>query len=483
MESKGLNRREFIKLAGAGAAFCLAAPGLGPLPAAPQGSPLVSPGCRRSKVKVARLFMAKPGSPWPKPTLDLEKEVAFYKDEFARLKEDFADIDFSIDELVTKPDRAAVLRERLQGADGVLVIQLNIETGDILKELLLAGRPTVLFARPYSGHEWSGFGALRRDPLGAKLECLLTSDTQALCLAVRPFRALHHLREARIINLSMADFSGYAGKMKAKFGTEIRPVSLGRLEALYGDVSDRDAREETERWLGEAVQLVEPSREDVFKSCKLALAFERLLDEEDATVLTVDCYGTMWDKTIKLPAYPCLGFARLNNLGLGGVCESDLRCAMTHIIFQGLTGRPAFVSDPTVDESRSSIILAHCLGTPKMAGPSKPAAPYRIRTVMERQEGVVPQVEMRAGERVTQAILVGDNLIRYFTGTIIAAPFGLEADRGCRTKIEVKIDGDITRLWQHWTEGLHRQTVYGDIRKELGLFARFAGIRLEDEAV
>jgi hypothetical protein len=101
---------------------------------------------------------------------------------------------------------------------------------------------------------------------------------------------------------------------------------------------------------------------------------------------------------------------------------------------------------------------------------------------MERQEGVVPQVEMRVGERVTQAMLVRMDTIRYFTGTIIGAPVGLEADRGCRTKIEVKVDGDITRLWQNWSAGLHRQTVYGDIRKELAYFARFKEINLIDEA-
>jgi hypothetical protein len=118
-----------------------------------------------------------------------------------------------------------------------------------------------------------------------------------------------------------------------------------------------------------------------------------------------------------------------------------------------------------------------------MDGPAGPAAPYKIRTVMERQEGVVPQVEMRVGQKVTQAILIGMDTIRYFTGTIIEAPVGLEDDRGCRTKINVKVDGDINRLWQNWTAGLHRQTVYGDITKELGFLARFKEIKLIAEAV
>jgi len=224
--------------------------------------------------------------------------------------------------------------------------------------------------------------------------------------------------------------------------------------------------------------VVEPSREEIFRSCKLALAFERLLADEDATVLTVDCYGTMWDKTIKLPAYPCLGFSRLNSIGLGGICESDLRSAMTHIIFQGLVGRPGFISDPTVDQSTNSIILAHCMGSVKMAGPNTPDMPYQIRTVMERQEGVTPQVFMPKGQRATQALLVDANTIIYFTGEIIDAP---DVPRGCRTKITVRVDGDVEKLWRNWSHGLHRSTVLGDIVKDLERFCRLAKIKLVNE--
>ena len=228
--------------------------------------------------------------------------------------------------------------------------------------------------------------------------------------------------------------------------------------------------------------VIEPSPQDIYKSCRLALAFENMLAEENATVLTVDCYGTMWDKTIKLPGYPCVGFCRLNDMGLGGICESDLRCAMTHIILQGLTGNPAFISDPTVDESTGSIILAHCMGSRKMDGPTGPASPYKLRSVMERQEGVTAQSEMRRGQKVTQAILIGTDQILYFTGEIIDAPVGVEVDRGCRTKITVKVDGDITTLWKNWSNGLHRQTVYGNVVKELGQFCRYTGIKMVDEA-
>ncbi len=479
--SDQVNRREFLQITAGGVA-CWAGAGFFASGARAAGSQLISPGCRRSKVQVARIYMGTAGGLWPKPKLSFQDEIRVYEAQFAQFGAEMADVDFVVDEIVTSADAVNRIKPRLQNVDGILVIHLSMGTGAILNEILSAGKPTALFALPYSGHEWVGFGGLQKQPIGAKLECFLTSDYSQLATAIRPFRAIHHAREAKILNVTTRSFQDYADRMKAKFGTEMKQVDLDTVVQAYEAIDDRDAEAETERWMKGAQDVIEPSRKEVFKSCKLALAFENMLAAEDATVLTVDCYGTMWDKTIKLPAYPCIGFCRLNDLGLGGICESDLRCAMTHIILQGLTGKPGFISDPTVDESTGSIILAHCLGSSRMDGPSGPQAPYKIRNVMERQEGVTPQVEMRIGQPVTQAILVGDDTMLQFTGQIIDAPVGVEHDRGCRTKITVKVDGDITTLWKNWSQGLHRQTVYGNIRKELGQFCRYTGIKLIDEA-
>jgi hypothetical protein len=480
-----INRRDFLKISAAGGAMCLAGPKLFSGGTGQMSSKLVSPGCRGTKVKVAKIYIGLPNPHWPKPTLDLEKEIQFYEARFAECKKELSDVDFVVNRLVSSPEQVERIKDNLKDVEGILAIHLTIWIGRILDALLEQGKPTVVFAAPYSGHEWVGYGNTLRQDKGARMECMLTSDYSQLERAIRPFRAIHHLREAKILNLTTNDFGEYADKAKKKFGTEILRIELERVLRAYEAVGEVEAQAETIRCIKEAEKVVEPSKEEIFRSCKLALAFERLLDEEEATVLTVDCYGTMWDKTIKLPAYPCVGFGRLNNMGLGGICESDLRSAMTHILFQGLTGRPGFVSDPTVDEGKSSIILAHCLGTPKMDGPEKPAHPYKLRSIMERREGAVPQVEMRVGQKVTQALLVDPelSLIHYFTGEIVDTPVGLENDRGCRTKIAVKVDGDLSKLWRNWSYGLHRQTVYGDITKELQFFCKFKDIKLVNEAI
>ncbi len=475
-----LNRRDFLTrsaLLTSGCALCLGTSGLWAAEAKPTVPGLVSPGCRRSKVRVAKLYLGRPKAHWPTPNMDLEAEHQRYETQFSRMKSDFADVDFIVNELVTEPAQLAKFKDSLKQVDGILVIHLSMGISESLKEILAANQPTVLFAAPYSGHEWSGFGALRQQASGAKLECLLTSDLTQLATAVRPFRALHHLREAKILNVTSRALPGqYVSAVATKFGTEIKAVDRARMLSVYESISDSDTEAETKRLIRHAQKVVEPPREEIFRSCKLALAFEKLLAEEDATVITVDCYGTMYRQ---LPAFPCVGFVRLNGMGLGGICESDLTSAMTFTVLQGLSGRPGFISDPTMDESKQAIILAHCLGSIKMDGPGGPSAPYRLRTIMERQEGCVPQVFMRKGQKVTQAWLIGTDQLLYFTGDIIEAP---DVERGCRTKITVKVDGDCQKLWQNWSHGLHRLTVYGDLIPDLKRFCRFTGITMTNEA-
>ncbi|MGQ9591241.1 MAG: hypothetical protein ACUVYA_13225 [Planctomycetota bacterium] len=467
-------RREFLGAAAAGAFGAACAFGRSPAYA---GLPIVSPGCRRTKVRVARLYLGVPGAHWPTPKMDLAEERRRYDAEFAKRAKDFADVEFAVDELLTNAEGVKKIADRLKDVDGILAIHLSMGIMGTLREILAAGKPTVLYAAPYSGHEWASFGSLRRDPIAAKLECLLTSDPEGLAVAIRPFRAIHHLREAKILNVTAHEMpADYLKAVREKFGTEIVRVPRERALAAYESVPVPDAEVEAKRWIDGAEKVVEPDRDEIVRSARLALAFEKLLADEDATVITVDCYGSMYRQ---LPAFPCIGFTRLNDMGLGGICESDLRSAMTHIVFQGLAGRPGFVSDPTVDESKKSIILAHCLGSRKMDGPQGEAAPYKLRSIMERQEGAVAQVRMRVGQKVTQALLTGTDLMVYFTGTVVEAP---DHERGCRTKISVRVDGDIEFLWQNWSHGLHRQTCYGDIVADLRRFARFMDIRLVDEA-
>ena len=472
-----LKRRQFLQASLAGAALYTGSGLLFAASAETKGSALISPGARRSKVRVAKVYLGIPKALWPTPKMDVNEEFKAYEAEFEKRAKDFADVEFPVCELVTTPEQAKEVAAKLADVDGVLAIHLSMGVMAMLGPILDAKKPTVLFAAPYSGHEWTGFGGLMREPEGALLDCILSSDFDQLAAAVRPFRAIHHLREAKILDVTADDVSpDYVKAIKEKFGTEIKTVGRDRMLAAYEAVDVAAAQAEAKRWMQAATKVVEPSTEEIVNSCRLALAFEQLMNEEDATAITVDCYGSMYRK---LPAFPCIGFTRLNDMGFAGVCESDLMSAMTFILLQALSGRPGFVSDPTLDESKPGIILAHCLGSTKMCGPEGEASPYRIRCIMERQEGAVTQVFMPINQKTTQAKLIGTDLMLYFTGDVIEAP---DTDRGCRTKITVKVDGDLDYLWQNWSNSLHRVTCYGDLTNDLKRFCKFKQIKLVDEA-
>lgn len=471
-----LKRRSFIQVSTLGIMVFLDSLGSESNTSYAKTPTLISPGCRTSKVKIAKLYLGKANALWPTPTLDIHQEMQMYEDRFAAMREQFSDIEFVTNALVTSVEQVQEAASKIEQADGILIVHLSMGIHNELNRILEFQKPTVLFAAPYSGHEWASFGELMKRKEGALLDCILSADYKQLAEGIRPLRAIHHLREAKILNVTERDLpEPFVQAILDKFGTRIVKINRQRTMEAYDSIPDPDAKAEAKRWIEEAVRVVEPPEDEIFRSCKLALAFEKLMNEEAASVITADCYGTMYHN---LPAFPCIGFVRLNDMGLGGICESDLRCAMTHIIMQSLSGKPGFISDPTFDTATNSAILAHCLGSTKMDGPDGARAPYQLRTIMERQEGAVPQVRMRIGQPVTQAILAEPDSLLYFTGNIIETP---EGERGCRTKITVKVDGDAERLWKNWTHGLHRVTCYGDITSDLKRLCRFKQIEMIDE--
>ena len=152
---RGLNRRTFLQrslvLTG-GCAFCLHAGNLVAVPSTTTTTTtLISPSCRRSKVKVAKLYLGVPKAHWPTPNMDLEGERQRYEAAFGEMKKDFADVDFVVNQLVTKREELPGVFGKLQEADGILLIHLSMGVSGIIREILTAKRPTVLFAAPYSG--------------------------------------------------------------------------------------------------------------------------------------------------------------------------------------------------------------------------------------------------------------------------------------------------------------------------------------------
>jgi L-fucose isomerase-like protein len=463
--SDGISRRVFLEGAAAGAASLSMLGAMAERAAAENVAPAPA------KVRIGKVYFGKPRPGWPMASVDVEAERKRMEAELTRLQPALADVEFIDCGLVANEADLARAKEKLQGADGILFLQLTMGSGKIIQGLVETNVPMVVFAEPFSGHEWTTIATLQRK--GKLIDCWATSKFDDVVPAIRPFRAIRRLKDAKVLHVSNVPADpAYVKKIKEKFGTEIQSLKLADLEAAYKAVDQKAAEAEAQRWVQAAEKVVEPTPEDVLKAARMALAVVEMVRAEQAAVITINCLG------MGLPdlnmGYPCLGFCRLNDVGLGGICEADLKSTMTHLIFSYLVGRPGFVTDPCFDYSNNTILHAHCVSATKMLGPDGPTHPYFIRSHLEDNRSTVLQVKLPVGQKVSMAKLIGNDLMLFSTGDAIDSPL---VDRGCRTKLTVRVEHP-EKFMEGWTCGLHRVIFYGDHTRDLERFCRFAGVRL-----
>ncbi len=471
---EGMTRRQFLGATAAGALGMAAGSRLFRADAASQGS---LPYWTASKTRVGKVYVGGRGG-WPSPTIDPKDDIKWIESELAKLQPHFADIEFVDGGHVMNPSEMAAVKEKFRDVDGILLIPLSMFIGGYIKDILSLDIPTVFFTLPYMGHDWITMAPLYKQ--GKKVELLATSDFNDLVLAMRSFRAIHHLKRAKILSFRNGDPvpEDYVKGIKERFGVEIKSMPREHLIEAYNAVDEKLAEAEAERWTKEAEKIVEPTADDILKGSRMYFAMRKILEEENARLITIRyCMG--------IPglagAYPCLGFSRLNGEGLGGICEGDLPSSVTYLIFMYLTPqrKPGFVTDPIIDTSNNTVIHAHCTSAIKMDGADGEQCPYIIRCQQEGQRGACLQVKMRVGQEITMAKLVGDDTMLISPGKITEIP---DVDRACRTKCITKVE-DARKIADNWYYGLHRVIFYGDHVADIERLSRFLGFKVIHEGV
>jgi hypothetical protein len=410
---------------------------------------------KRRPTRIRKVYLAKPVPTWPKPSLDVAAEVKRIDGILAGMSDRMDGIQLEGRDLYRVPEEVPESAQALGNPDGLLVFNLTSTVGQHLQRLTSTGLPTVLFSQPYSGHDWSAVAPLQK--AGQRIICLASSDFRGIPDTLRLVRTIHLMRQTRIVHLSTGPYgSERTAQIREKLGPTVVSITPDRFDAAYRAVSEQAARAEAQEWARGAVKVIEPSEADLIASGRLYLALRAIMAEEQAQAVTVNCLGMFKEK--RLPAYPCLAFAKLNDIGLTGVCEADIDSTLTQMIFTYAFGVPGFVSDPVVDISNNTIIHAHCVSATKMDGPGGPRAPYIVRSHLEDNKGASLQVKMRLQQVITVAKLVDLETMLISTGTIIDNP---DLDRGCRTKITTKV-ADARKVMNNYTGGLHRVIVYGD---------------------
>jgi hypothetical protein len=260
----------------------------------------------------------------------------------------------------------------------------------------------------------------------------------------------------------------------------VENVSFAEVNEAWKAADKDEARAIAERWSKTAAKVEGVSRETLEQSAAMYLAEKAVLKKHNANAISINCLGGFYGGHIH--AYPCLGFYELQNEGLVGGCECDLRSAATMVTVSALTqGRPGFISDPVIDTAKRQIIYAHCVAPNRMFGQKGQTNPYEILTHSEDRQGAAVRSILPVGYMTTTLEFAQEKKeILLHQGKAVGNDSN---DRACRTKLAVEPIGDLEKLFTEWDRwGWHRVTFYGNLKEPVYELADALGFKVTEEA-
>lgn len=485
--STRVSRRDFLAAAGG----TLLAGGLMPRPvhaAQDTGWP------KMPTIKVYVIYLGLGGA-WPKPDFDAPKEI---KDKFAPylagLQGRLGDVEFIGGDLIAnQPQATAALVPKIKQAraDAILVIHLAFGNATPFKILADTGKPVAIYSQPFSGHDWMYVPRLQQ--AGCRLILAPSRDIAEIDRLVSLLRVPVRMPQSKIIlmgNPGCAAGTAAArdfALVRKRLGPEVIQITPAEFVKIHESIDTRAAaREAQTHWISQAQEIVEPSRDEIVKSCKTYLAMKEIIRQHGAQAITVKCLGGIPIQTL---GYPCLGFSKLLDEGVIGACEADMDSTLTMLMFEYAFGLPGFISDPLIDTAKNAVIHAHCVAPTKMQGRRGARLPFSIRSHRDDNRGASLEVHMHRdiGQKVTWAKMANLDTILVATGTISEiCDFD---DRGCRTQLVTEVD-DARAMFEKWGAGvlpndmmtlLHRVLFYGDHMANLQDMCHLLGLKLLHE--
>jgi hypothetical protein len=506
----GMSRRRF--LAGCGA--CVGAAGLVAVPA-----PVATAGTDKVRIRIIYALHAvkQPGPDWPNVGFDFAPVMEHIDKELATRRPGFG----FVSSMAAGPEQAKKIldEDKSTGIDGYLVCQLNC-WNQVVQTIATSGKPVLYADFQFGGSGgflvyMSGFlrnktpnvgfvASSRIEDLAEAVKCFdivkkagsMSSFVEATarvraaqtpkpggmqCLpdpvaTISPDECIRKLKASKILAVRGTE----SGSADAILGIPVDLVSYAEVNEAWKTADKAQSAAIADRWQQEAAKIIGVSRETLETSAAMYLGMKEVLKKHDANAITINCLGGFYGGHIH--AYPCLGFHELNNEGLVGGCECDIRSTATMLMINMMTrGRPSFISDPVIDTARRQIIYAHCVAPNRMFGPQGTTNPFTILTHSEDRQGASVRSVLPVGYKVTtlQIMPQRKEILMHQGKAVDNDP----DDRACRTKLCAEPIGDIEKLFTMWDQwGWHRVTGYGDLKKPVFALADAMGWNVIEEA-
>ncbi|MDY0355441.1 MAG: hypothetical protein RBR19_06145 [Sedimentisphaerales bacterium] len=507
----GWSRRRFLA---AGCGACLGAAGIVTAPRVAHAGQ--SSGKMRIRIVYALHAPVQPGPDWPNVGFDFRPVMERITGTLTR---QCPDLQF-LASMATGPEQAQKILDDDKGAiDGYIVCQLNC-WNRVVQTLATSGKPTLYVDFQYAGS--GGFlvytaGFLRSGT--ANVGFVSSSRMEDMVKAVKCFGVVGRggspadfvAATARVRTSATPPVGDLSCKpdavrtlspaacitaMKASKILAVRDQESGPAESVSGIPMERVSFAEVneawkaadkdeslavaDRWQRNATEVIDVSRETLETSAAMYLGMKSVLKKHGANAITINCLGGFYGGHIH--AYPCLGFHELNNEGLIGACECDVRSTATMVMLTALTqGRPGYISDPVIDTAKRQIIYAHCVASNKVFGPNGATNPFAIMTHSEDRQGASVRSVLPIGYMTTTVEMEQSRKeILFHQGKAVQND---PDDRACRTKLAVEPVGDIEKLFTQWDQwSWHRVTCYGDLKEPIFALADAMGYKVVEEA-
>ena len=216
---------------------------------------------------------------------------------------------------------------------------------------------------------------------------------------------------------------------KRRWGIEYIDIPLEQVTALYDKVKDDEVGEESVELAAKALACREAQPEDLIKAMRLYKALKMIVDEHKLTALTVSCFR-LTDLT---GVTGCLALALLNDEGIVAGCEGDLQSIFTMLATHSLTGKSAFMANPSMINARTNeLVLSHCtVGLQQ-------TEQFILRSHFETNLSIGIQGILPTGD-VTLIKCGGESLDEYYltTGTLTENTNYINM---CRTQVRIRLN-------------------------------------------
>ncbi len=367
-----------------------------------------------------------------------------------------------IHDLAQADEFAASLRE--QNFDGALVVLLDRQkhAWPTAQKVSETGVSSIIFA-PVGAAFTTNVKPLARKPGVFVVSSL---DFEAVRYGLKMIKAAKQMRESRLVVLQGEEEKESEVE---NFGTKLRTLPVQTFVKLYAETPvTNDVKKIARYYTSQAKKVVEPSAEDVVNAAKTYIVARKVLENENADAITMDCLGPASSGQIPVP---CLAWAKLNDEGIPAGCEADLYPTLTLMLVRYLFEKPGFQQDPVPETVQNALIGSHCVCPTKLDGFSKPPAAFNLRS-HHSDTGVTVCPIWRKAQRVTIAQFLSPKEMLVASAAVLdnvsVPPAG-----GCRTAVTVAVDGvrDVTQF-----PGFHQIFFYGDHARDLRSYCQMFGM-------